>query len=545
MRLTTTFLGSAVFLCALTSAQDVSWPWDKINPSDSLDWVPCLNDLQCARFNVPLNYSDPSVGTATIAMARIPSNLSSDDPSYRGPLLFNPGGPGSSGIDFMINNGRQLAALLPVFDFVSFDPREIEKAQWDLNNPVANGVNGTGIQDGIPRLWAQSQVLGQLARDRDTSGTLKYMTTDNVARDMMKVVEAHNRTKINFYGISYGTALGATLAAMFPDRIERLILDGVLETNAYYSGDWSVQLETADKALQLFFDECFQVGPDKCAFHASSSDEIKKNVFDLLEAVRLNPVPVYDGPTSAYGIIDYAALKMALQQVTRSPYFGDYPLLAEGLASLKSGNGSAIFELLAQEVYGTNANESALNAAYTIERTRETEIAVSCSDMQEITDKPADLLAYFEKINNISVFVDFLLPQRIRCSGWKIHPQHFTGPITGNTSFPILFIANTADPVTPVSTAKSMSERFPGSVVSIQDSGAHTSISAPSQCTIGRIVDYLINGKLPEADSASCPVDVKPFEPLLGLPAKRDLGRRLGGPLGGMGKRRAAQNYLL
>ena len=37
-------------------------------------------------------------------------------------------------------------------------------------------------------------------------------------------------------GMSYGTLLGATLAAMFPDRIGRMVLDGVLNPHEYYNG---------------------------------------------------------------------------------------------------------------------------------------------------------------------------------------------------------------------------------------------------------------------------------------------------------------------
>lgn len=37
-------------------------------------------------------------------------------------------------------------------------------------------------------------------------------------------------------GISYGTALGGTVAKMFPDRIERMVLDAVLDPNEYFEG---------------------------------------------------------------------------------------------------------------------------------------------------------------------------------------------------------------------------------------------------------------------------------------------------------------------
>jgi pimeloyl-ACP methyl ester carboxylesterase len=35
-------------------------------------------------------------------------------------------------------------------------------------------------------------------------------------------------------GFSYGTTLGATAAAMFPDRIDKMILDAVQNVHEYY-----------------------------------------------------------------------------------------------------------------------------------------------------------------------------------------------------------------------------------------------------------------------------------------------------------------------
>jgi pimeloyl-ACP methyl ester carboxylesterase len=37
-----------------------------------------------------------------------------------------------------------------------------------------------------------------------------------------------------FSGFSYGTVLGATVAAMFPERMDRVILDGVVNVQEYY-----------------------------------------------------------------------------------------------------------------------------------------------------------------------------------------------------------------------------------------------------------------------------------------------------------------------
>lgn len=57
-------------------------------------------------------------------MTRIPSPLPANSSDYRGPILFNPGGPGGSGVNFITDFGKNLSAVVgPQFDILGFDPR--------------------------------------------------------------------------------------------------------------------------------------------------------------------------------------------------------------------------------------------------------------------------------------------------------------------------------------------------------------------------------------------------------------------------------------
>lgn len=63
---------------------------------------------------------------------------------------------------------------------------------------------------------------------------LRASSTALVARDMKRIMEALGEEKLSFYGFSYGTALGATFAAMFPNLVDRFVLDGVSDAAAYH-----------------------------------------------------------------------------------------------------------------------------------------------------------------------------------------------------------------------------------------------------------------------------------------------------------------------
>jgi hypothetical protein len=70
-----------------------------------------------------------------------------------------------------------------------------ERAIWN-----ASGLHIA--EDDVANKWVPAVLLGKLAEDRDDDGYLKDINTDQTARDMLRIVEAHNRTKIQYWGIS-------------------------------------------------------------------------------------------------------------------------------------------------------------------------------------------------------------------------------------------------------------------------------------------------------------------------------------------------------
>jgi hypothetical protein len=87
---------------ATTDPPPVEFNWNSIEASSKLRYTPCYDYLQCARLEVPLDWSDESNNnTAVIAVSKIPARVSKDDPSFGGTIVLNPGGPGGSGVGYL------------------------------------------------------------------------------------------------------------------------------------------------------------------------------------------------------------------------------------------------------------------------------------------------------------------------------------------------------------------------------------------------------------------------------------------------------------
>ena len=100
-------------------------------PVPRINWSHCYRDFgfpfECATVQVPLDYSDPGAASIGIAIVRLPA---SDPANKIGSLFFNPGGPGGSGVDFLLFAGPFLYTdeVRARFDLIGFDPLGIARS---------------------------------------------------------------------------------------------------------------------------------------------------------------------------------------------------------------------------------------------------------------------------------------------------------------------------------------------------------------------------------------------------------------------------------
>ncbi|KAK1219193.1 hypothetical protein PQX77_018103 [Marasmius sp. AFHP31] len=182
--------------------------------------LPGAPPMQCARFEVPLNHSQPEDGkTAAIAVIKYPAAANAS--TQGGPIFFNPGGPGISGVEMVVNGGAGLQKIVGTqFDFVSFDPRGLISSSMSgigSSTPKVSVFNSTeeatqfvagevydlnSTSTAIEEQYERYQLFGKMAVERDVDGFLSHVSTDNVARDMLSLAESMGQEKLQYWGLS-------------------------------------------------------------------------------------------------------------------------------------------------------------------------------------------------------------------------------------------------------------------------------------------------------------------------------------------------------
>ena len=182
-----------------------------------------------------------------------------------------------------------------------------------------------------------------------------YISTPLVAQDMLTYVEGEQEAagkpvadaKLWYYGQSYGTVLGATFASLFPTKVGRAILDGVIDAEDYYHNAWRAKLYFADEAIHSFVTDCHRSGPNNCSFWGPTPEKITQRMNNVITGLKYNPIPMAGlSDNQTPGLATYPDLKQFMLLGTYFP-LEFFLLLADVFESIESGNNSAFFEATA------------------------------------------------------------------------------------------------------------------------------------------------------------------------------------------------------
>lgn len=251
------------------------------------------------------------------------------------------GGPGQSGVVYVEDMGPKIGKDWG-YNFVSFDPRGIYLSGPAVSCEPANDTAALtrrqldeATEKGLRAAFDERAAANKICADANKDTDAKYIGTVAVVQDMMHYVELQaaakgqdpKSAKINYYGISYGTVIGQTLVALYPDRLNRVLLDGNVYGVAFYQGWYSTSLDDLAHAFWMFAKLCFEAGPEWCklAEGMKSIDEVKAR-FDAVLTSLDAQMPL--GSDSVVGILK-GFMYAPTQNVTGYRQIADFILDAE------------------------------------------------------------------------------------------------------------------------------------------------------------------------------------------------------------------------
>ena len=223
---------------------------------------------------------------------------------------------------------------------------------------------------------------------------------------------------------------------MFPDRINRLIVDGVVDAYDYTKALWLDNLVDTEKGLELFYYHCARVGFPTCALaneHGATTEEsVKQRMINITESLYHNPLPILS--TKRPDVVTYSTVKSITFGVLYSP-IGGFDLLANILYGIEKGDLSDVAEQLQYlrfrhgQVYSRTIDDDD-DDGFDIVGDAQTAIACGDGDSQTWMTK-ADFAEHLKNITEISPISEMWATLRLKCIHWSIRPHsRFEGPVS-------------------------------------------------------------------------------------------------------------------
>ncbi|MHC5904479.1 alpha/beta hydrolase [Streptomyces sp. S6] len=460
-----------------------------------IDWKDCPANwglekpIKCGWVTVPVDYAKPYGKQIKLAVDRVGNTGTPKE--RQGALIYNPGGPGGSGLRFP----RRVTTKAPVwvnaskaYDFVGFDPRGVGKSapiscvdpQEYVKSPKMDPVPGSEADKRAQRKLAREYAEGCAER---SGALLPSLTTPNTARDLDVIRAALGEKKLNFLGASYGTYLGAVYSTLFPTHVRRMIFDSVVDPSRekiWYQAnlDQDVAFEGRWKDWQNW------VAANDAAFHLGTTRaQVQAKWLKLRADAKKAPLGGVVGPAELIGFFQNA------------PYYDSaWVSSATVLSQYFAGNVKAVIDAAAPDLSDTAGNIASENgnAVYT---------AVECADAKW----PTSWQKWDRDNTRLNKNYPFMTWANawlnLPCATWKTKQQTPVEVRTGKGLPKLLIVQSERDAATPYSGAVSLHKRLAGSrLITEKNAGSHGVTALVNPCINQRVDAYLLSGKLDAAD---------------------------------------------
>jgi len=447
---------------------------------------------QCGTVRVPLDYRNPAGATITVAVSRI---ATAKPAQRRGVLLLNPGGPALPGLD----TPGTMAAMLPAsvldrYDLIGFDPRGVQ-----FSDPQSCGLADPSLADLFPYPDADGSIAGNVTRARATAdkcattagANLRFYTTADTARDIDRIRVALGEQKISYWGQSYGTYLGAVYGALFPDRTDRVVLEGNVDPKKV----WARQTATWGKGMADRFPDAARVAAAQHATLGLGRDvaQVTHAYLSLADRLDRQPASLPGTPLALTGpMLRNVTYGLLLHNET-------LPLLAQfwkAATDLADGHPTDADLAVFQQILA----DSPAPAGVPADNQATIFLALTCGDVAWSRDIAR--YAVHTAANRQKYPLTAGLPADIwPCAFWKYAPVEAPVRVTDHGPRNVLILQNRRDHATPWEAGRGLRRTLGhrAGFVGV-DNGGHYVYHEGSACADQATVAFLTTGHLPGRD---------------------------------------------
>lgn len=453
-----------------------------------LRWDPCGGGMQCTTARAPMDWSDPGAAEIELALVRQPASG-----TKLGSLLVNPGGPGGSGYEFVLESVDYAASttLQRSYDIVGFDPRGVGRSSAvscyddpafldDFNYGIIPGTPGT--DQWIADLAAANAEFAQSCLTH-TGPLLEFVDTVSAARDLDLLRAVLGDEKLNYLGYSYGTFLGATYADLYPENTGRLVLDGAVDPSTTDYEVTETQAVGFENAFKAYLADCLT--RDECPF-SGSVDAALARTAELLSELAANPLPSADGRMLGSSTMFIAIILPLYSQE-------NWPFLDDLFSEVFVGETATAFFL------ADNYNGRDPDGTYR-DNSTEAFISINCLDyVTEVTNE--SMRAEAARLAQAApVFGPVMSWGGTLCEAWPFPATRERVEIAAAGSADILVVGTTNDPATPYVWAVALADQLENGHLVTYEGEGHTAYTTGDPCVLGVVDAFFIDGTVPDSD---------------------------------------------
>ncbi|GAB2566404.1 alpha/beta hydrolase [Nocardia heshunensis] len=437
--------------------------------------------MQCARITVPLDYDKLDGKTIKVAISRLPATG-----QRAAALLTNPGGPGGVGLTLPLMLAK--TAVPQHLDVIGVDvrglgastPRVVCRTE-DEFQAARNDLEIDHSPAGIQATERKHSDIAAKCVQRSGQDLLEHVGTVEVARDFDVIRAALGDAKLTYFGGSYGSRLGSTIAELYPQRIRAMVLDGGVDP-AQYMVDPPTMLAGFQHNFDAYAADCAKaadcpLGTDP----ARATQRFRALVNPLID----HQVPAGDrllGFGDAQSAVDLALYSSQT-----------WPGITKGLTELTQGRGDTLLRLA----------DVANSPGFV---NRDLQQAVLCTEDERITDR-AEAADQDRRIRAAAPFLDDghgtdQAPLPI-CAFWPVpvRSKPHTPEVTGLPK--VVVVGTTGDPATPYAGGVNLAHDL-GAVMVTYEGLQHGAFGEGIACVDDPVTRYLVDLTPPQAD-LHCP----------------------------------------